>query len=135
MPLNYKGFLGPAIILKVVLFPHPEGPSITTNSLCSILRLIPRTASVLSNFFWRFFNSILDISRIHSVQIFFMDLSSSDLHVLRFFSRSRGITRRTFGKNCFHSTSQFQSFGLFVLGLSIDFLRVHVRPEFFFQFN
>ena len=38
----------PAIIRKVVLLPHPEGPTRTTNSLWGMSRSMPRTASVLS---------------------------------------------------------------------------------------
>src|SRR3954468_22107384 len=34
----------PAIIRSVVLFPHPEGPTSTTNSPSAMLRLTPSTA-------------------------------------------------------------------------------------------
>src|SRR5215472_17582840 len=40
----------PAIILRVVLLPQPEGPTSTTNSSSAMSRSMPRTASVWSNF-------------------------------------------------------------------------------------
>ena len=39
----------PAIILKIVLFPQPDGPTKTKNSFSAISRSTPLTASVLSN--------------------------------------------------------------------------------------
>src|SRR5689334_8709233 len=40
----------PAIIRRVVLLPQPDGPTSTMNSLSSMSRSIPRTASVRSYF-------------------------------------------------------------------------------------
>ena len=39
----------PAIILKIVLLPQPEGPTKTKNSFLAISKSTPLTASVLSN--------------------------------------------------------------------------------------
>src|SRR5579883_796325 len=41
----------PAIMRNVVLFPQPDGPTRTTNSLSGMSRSMPRTASTSSYFF------------------------------------------------------------------------------------
>src|SRR4030042_48595 len=62
MPL--VGSSKPAIILRAVDFPHPEGPTRMANSLSSTVRLKFLTASTLPKFFETFSRTTLAIYSI-----------------------------------------------------------------------